>query len=147
MEKFNPQIIPEYLPGVLLLGLKADNLFDLGQAVQSGFAIEAVETLHQTLGVTLSELLKLIDLSESTYHHYRRQKRFLPSEFSLKLYWLARVLEQAEMFFEDKAKAIIWLKTPRAIFRDLTPLQCTSLPDGTAYVVTVLNRLEHGVYL
>ncbi len=147
MKKFNPQITPTYLPGALLLGLKVDNLFDLGQAVQTGLAIQAVETLGQSLGLTLSEILKLINLSESTYHHYRKQQRFLPSEFSVHLYQIARVLEQATMFFEDKTKAIIWLKTPRTIFRDFTPLQCTILPDGAAYVITVLNRLEHGVYL
>jgi putative toxin-antitoxin system antitoxin component (TIGR02293 family) len=147
MNQFSPKIVPSYLPGAALLGLQVDNLFDLGSAVQSGLPTTVVETLREALSLSLSEMNKLIGLSESTYHHYRSKKQPLPSEIATKLYQLARVLNAAENFFEDKDRAVLWLKTPRNLFRNLSPLQCAMLPEGTEYVITTLNRLEHGVYL
>lgn len=134
------------LPGTTLLGLKATTLIELGDAVETGFKTTTLERLSKRLGLTLSEMLKLIGLSASSYHEHVRAGRPIRSTLSGQLYQLACVTEAAEAYFEDPAEAHTWLKTPRATFGGRSPLQFALLPGGPGYVTTILDRLEHGVY-
>ncbi len=146
MQAFIPSREPPTLPGTTLLGLRASNLIELGDAVQSGFKPATVDLLAKHLGLTLSETLALVDLSESTFHSYRRNKRAMSADASANLYRLAQVTEAAERYFESVPKAHAWLQTPRVTFGGKTPLRFSLLPGGAEYVTTVLSRLEHGVY-
>lgn len=146
MQAFTPTRQPPTLPGTTLLGLRASNIIELGDAVRSGFKPATVDLFAKHLGLTLSETLALIDLSESTFHSYRRNKRTISADTSANLYRLAQVTEAAERYFESVPKAHVWLQTPRVTFGSKTPLQFALLPGGTEYVTTVLSRLEHGVY-
>ena len=134
------------LPGTALLGLKASTLIELGDAVETGFKATALERFSKRVGLTLSDTLKLIGLSASSYHEHVRAQRPIRNTLSGQLYQLACVTEAAESYFEQNAEAHTWLKTPRLTFGNRTPLQFALLPGGTEYVTTVLNRLEHGVY-
>ena len=134
------------LPGTTLLGLKASTLLELGDAVESGFKTSALERFSKRVGLTLNDTLKLIGLSASSYHEHQRAQRPIKNTLSGQLYQLACVTEAAEAYFEDPAEAHTWLKTPRTTFGGRTPLHFALLPGGTAYVTTILSRLEHGVY-
>ncbi len=145
-QTFTPNRTVPALPGTSLLGLKAQTLVELGDAVDKGFKATALERFTKHLGLTLSDTLELIRLSESTYHSYRRRGRPLRADDSANLYHLARVTEAAEQYFQSVTDAHQWLMTPRATFGQKTPLQFALLPGGAEYVTTVLSRLEHGVY-
>lgn len=146
MQAFTPTRKPPAYPGTSLLGLKAKTLLELGDAVEHGFKPDAVDRFSKHLNLTLGETLKLVRLSESTFHSYRRNNRALGSDTSANLYRLAQVTEAAEHYFEDRDQARAWLRTPRVTFGQKTPLQFALLPGGADYVTTVLSRLEHGVY-
>ncbi|MFC6619333.1 antitoxin Xre-like helix-turn-helix domain-containing protein [Deinococcus radiophilus] len=143
---FTPTRTAPALPGTSLLGVQATNLIELGDAAQAGFGTQALEGFARHLGLTLGETLALIGLSESTYHSYRRRGRPLSADDSASLYHLARVTEAAEHYFQSVQDAHRWLMTPRQTFGDKTPLQFALLPGGAEYVLTVLGRLERGVY-
>ena len=134
------------LPGTTLLGLKATTLIELGEAVETGFKTTALERFGKRIGLTLSDTLKLIGLSASSYHEHVRAGRPIRNTLSGQLYQLACVTEAAESYFEHDTEAHTWLKAPRATFGGRSPLQFALLPGGTAYVQSILNRLEHGVY-
>ena len=120
---------------------------ELGDAVQNGFEPATVELFAMHLGLTLGETLELIQLSQSTFHSYRRNKRPMNAASSANLYRLAQVTEATERYFESVPKAHAWLQTPRVTFGGKTPLQFALLPSGAECVTTVLSRLEHGVYV
>ncbi|WP_415788009.1 type II RES/Xre toxin-antitoxin system antitoxin [Deinococcus saxicola] len=143
---FTPTRPVPALPGASLLGLNASTLLELGAAVDQGFSPDALERFARRLGFTLAETLSLIQLSESTYHSYRRKGRALSADSSAHLYHLARVTEVAEHYFGSVTDAHHWLVTSRMTFGNKTPLQFALLPGGAEYVNTVLSRLEHGVY-
>lgn len=146
MQAFTPTRQPPTLPGTTLLGLRASNLIELGDAVRSGFKAATVDLFAKHLGLTLGETLALVDLSESTFHSHRRNNRAISADTSANLYRLAQVTEAAERYFESVPKAHMWLQTRRVTFGGKTPLQFALLPSGAEYVTTVLSRLEHGVY-
>jgi putative toxin-antitoxin system antitoxin component (TIGR02293 family) len=138
---------PPTMPGTSLLGLKANSIIELGDAVEEGFKPEVLTRFADHLELSLGEALQLLDIKESTYHLYKRTKRRLNRDDSANLYQLAQVTEAAEAYFEDRRRARTWLQTPRSTFGQKTPLQFALLPGGAEYVTTVLSRLEHGVYL
>ncbi len=144
---FTPTRNAPALPGIALLGLKTKDVFELGKAVEKGFAIATIDRFGKHLQLTLSETLRLLGLSESTYHHYRRNKRNLGMDTSANLYRLAWVTDVAEQYFENTSAAHAWLLLSRETFGNKSPFQFALLPGGSEYVITVLNRLEHGVYV
>jgi len=146
MQAFTPTRQPPTLAGTALLGVRASNLIELGDAVQSGFKPVTLQLFAKHLGLTLGETLSLVQLSESTFHSYRRNKRSMGADTSAHLYLLAKVTEASEQYFESVSKAHAWLQTPRVTFGGKTPLQFALLPSGAEYVTTVLSRLEYGVY-
>lgn len=69
-----------------------------------------------------------------------------PLEHSSRLYRIAKVTEAAEAYFdgnEDAAKR--WLTSPKVGLGGETPLAFASTPEGSDYVVELLERMEHGV--
>jgi putative toxin-antitoxin system antitoxin component (TIGR02293 family) len=146
MRPFTPTRSPPAFPGTSLLGLKARTLLEVGEAVENGFETETVKRLAKHLNLTLEEALELVQLRESTFHSYQRDKKRLRSEVSTNVYQLAQITEAAEQYFENTPRAHAWLRTPRATFGGKSPLQFALLPGGAEYVTTVLSRLEHGVY-
>ena len=146
MQAFTPTRTPTPLLGTALLGLDASSLIELGAAVEQGFDPSAVRRLANRLELSLGAALKLLEVKESTFHLYKRENRRLNRDDSAHLYRLAQVTEAAEAYFESAERARAWLQTPRLSFGNKTPLQFALLPGGTEYVLTVLSRLEHGVY-
>lgn len=143
---FKPTRAAPPLPGVSLLGLNATSLLELGDAVQRGLSTDALERFAAHLGLPVSEVLTLLGLPHSTYFGYKRRGRTFGADTGAQLYRLARVTQVAEQYFESVTLAHAWLQAPRATFAQRTPLQFALLPGGDEYVVTVLGRLEHGVY-
>lgn len=145
MQAFIPTRPAPAPPGVSLLGLKATTILEIGEAVENGFHTSLVKRFASHINASLQDTLKLLDLSESTFHQHQRHKQPLSRSVSINALLLSQITETAEQYFEDKTKAHAWLATPRATFGGKTPLQFSLLLGGVEYVRTVLNRLEHGI--
>lgn len=145
-QTFTPTRPVPTLPGVSLLGLDATSLLELGDAVQGGLSTSALEGFAGHLKLPVSDVLELVDLSPSSYFSYKRRGKAFGAETGARLYHLARVTEAAERYFESVTQAHAWLIEPRTTFGGRSPLQFALLPGGAEYVITVLGRLEHGVY-
>ena len=145
-QTFTPSRPVPPLPGASLLGLKSTSLLELGDAVEGGLPTAALERYAEHLGLPVSGLLELIGLSPSTYFGHKKKGKTLSTETGAQLYHLARVTDAAEHYFEDVSAAHAWLKARRQSLGGRTPLQFALLPAGAEYVITLLGRLEHGVY-
>ena len=125
--------------------VKATQPLELGDAVEAGLPMAALERYTEHLGLPVSGLLELIGLSPSTYFSHRKKGKTLSTETGAQLYHLARVTDAAEHYFEDVPSAHAWPKAQRQSLGGHTPLQFALLPAGVEYVITLLGRLEHGV--
>jgi len=59
---------------------------------------------------------------------------------------LKQVIQQAITVLEDEDHASHWLKTPRSYFNGAMPLSLIITEEGTAEVLDLLGRIEHGVF-
>jgi putative toxin-antitoxin system antitoxin component (TIGR02293 family) len=58
---------------------------------------------------------------------------------------VARVLSRTFDLFEDRAAALVWLKTPEVALDDVTPLSLLDTEVGAQEVLRLLGQLAHGV--
>lgn len=109
-----------------------------------------IEVLSKRLEVPTLVLLKLLNVSESTYHTKKREHRELAEETTRDLLRLARVTHFTEEFYGDElAKAHLWLTRPRASLgspeHPRSPLEFALLPGGEAYITNYLGQMQYGI--
>jgi putative toxin-antitoxin system antitoxin component (TIGR02293 family) len=56
------------------------------------------------------------------------------------------VIARAIEVFGNSEKAASWLDRPNRVLAGATPRSFLSTPEGREKVLTVLGRIEHGVY-
>ncbi|MEX2536572.1 MAG: antitoxin Xre/MbcA/ParS toxin-binding domain-containing protein [Trueperaceae bacterium] len=145
-KRFVPTRRPQPVPGARILGLEIDDDFQVAKRISHGFSTTTVGRLAKELNVTDSRILKLTSIPESTYHSRKRNRRPLSMEESSRVYRIAKTAAAAEAYFEgNKAAARRWLTNPKAALGGETPLEFARTPEGSDYVVKLLERMEHGI--
>jgi putative toxin-antitoxin system antitoxin component (TIGR02293 family) len=91
------------------------------------------------------ELSRALDIPERTLVR-RKKEGVLNCEESGKLLRLARVVERAGEVFEDGSLALDWIKSPNASLGGATPLSMLDTDLGADSVMTILGRIEHGIF-
>lgn len=66
--------------------------------------------------------------------------------FTPHVYQIARAVEAAEAYFDgDIDAAERWLTHPKIALGGASPLEFARTPQGSDYVITLLNRMAHGI--
>lgn len=147
VNRFIPQREPAPLPGAALLGLDLVDDFQVARSINEGLSTVVVSRLAQELGVSESRALSAVAIPESTFHSRKRAGRLLTPEESSRVYRIARATAAARTYFEgDSAAARRWLSNPKEALAGSTPLEFSRTPEGSDYVIRLLQRLEHGVF-
>ena len=133
------------LGGKNVLSGKPRSTLDWVSHIRKGISSKALTSLTQVIGVSQSELATALGIPERTLAR-RKREGVLSSEESSKVVRLARVIERAEIVFEDIAAAIDWLKSSNAALGGVTPLSLLDTDIGTENVMDTLGRIEHGVF-
>jgi putative toxin-antitoxin system antitoxin component (TIGR02293 family) len=144
--KFVPTRTPEPIPGVRVLGLRLDNEFQVARRINAGFSASTIGRLARELDVPDKQVLIVANIPESTFHARKRERKPLSAEASGRVYRIAKATEAAEAYFEgDKTAARRWLTHPKVALGGVTPLEFARTPEGSDYVIKLLERMEHGV--
>lgn len=109
-----------------------------------------IDVLSRRLEVPTVTLLKLLNISESTYHTKKKERSDLAGETARDLLRLARVTQATETVYGDElAKAHLWLSRPRVTLGSAehprSPLEFALLPGGEAYITNYLGQMQHGI--
>lgn len=143
---YSPTRQAQPLPGAKIIGLRGKDEFEVAKSINDGLSTATVGRLARTLGVTEGQILRIVDIPESTYHSRKRRKRPLTADESSRVYRIAKVAASAEEFFEgDNEAARRWLVSPKLALGGKTPLEFARTPEGSDYVVMLLTRMAHGV--
>lgn len=59
---------------------------------------------------------------------------------------LEQVLERATEVLGSRDKALRWIRTPVLGLKSATPISLLNTPEGRDAVLTVLGRIEHGIF-
>jgi putative toxin-antitoxin system antitoxin component (TIGR02293 family) len=119
--------------------------YDLMNLARQGLSKSAMDSLAQLLGLSTKDLVKYLHISERTLQRYNEDKKLSP-ELSDHLIQLARVYARAVEVFEDRDKAVKWLKYPSHALGGVTPISCSDNFSGIELILDELGRIEYGVY-
>jgi putative toxin-antitoxin system antitoxin component (TIGR02293 family) len=134
------------VPGARILGLKLEDELQVAVGIRDGFSTVTIGRLAKELDMPDSHVLALIDLPTSTYHSRKRNHRPLSAEESSRVYRIAKATAAAEDYFEgNKPAARRWLTNPKAALGGEAPLTFACTPEGSDYVIKLLERMEHGI--
>jgi putative toxin-antitoxin system antitoxin component (TIGR02293 family) len=95
--------------------------------------------------IPLATLARVIGLPERTLAR-RKKDRYLRADESARLLRVARVATSAEDVLGAQAKAGRWLQNPNRALGGAMPLDRLDTDLGAEEVVTILDRVEYGVY-
>lgn len=145
-KRYVPRRRPEPVLGARILGLRLTDEFQMAHRVRQGFEPIVVTRLSKSLELPEKEVLMVGDIPQSTFHARKRAGRALSAEHSGRIFRIAKASEAAEAYFEgNKQAAHRWLTSPMFALGGETPLAFASTPEGSDYVVRLLERMSHGV--
>lgn len=132
------------LGGARVLRAAPRNAMEWVAVIRDGLSSAAVDAMGIALRVSQGELAAALAIPPRTLARRKKEGR-LSSEESAKLVRLARVVERAEIVFEDRDAALDWLKSPNAALGGVAPLALMDTDIGAESVLDTLGRIEHGV--
>jgi putative toxin-antitoxin system antitoxin component (TIGR02293 family) len=117
---------------------------DLIELSSKGITKDAVLRLASSLSMSISEMAKLLPVTERTIQRYKRKQRFnrVVSEQVLQI---AEVTVRGVKVFGDRKKFLSWMKLPSPALGNRTPASLLRSRFGTEVVLDELGRIEHGV--
>lgn len=96
-------------------------------------------------GVTQQEVDKLV-APRRTLTHRRANKERLTVDESDRAVRLARVVAQTESVFDNKDKAMRWLRHPMKRFEGRTPIEMLDTDVGSRLVEEALVQIDEGFF-
>ncbi len=105
----------------------------------------ALAAVAKRYRIPLATLARVIGLTERTLAR-RKKERHLRADESDRLLRMARVATSAEDVLGAQAKAGRWLQNPNRVLGGAIPLYLLDTDLGAEEVVTILGRMEHGLY-
>jgi putative toxin-antitoxin system antitoxin component (TIGR02293 family) len=118
---------------------------DMREVLRSGLPLDAFDSLVNTLGISATEIIKVLGMAPRTFARRKDQRGFTPAE-SDRLSRLARVASMAIQVLGSIANARQWLERPNRALGGETPLGLLDTDIGARQVEAVLGRIEHGVF-
>lgn len=128
------------------IGVKARNPLELVERINVGLTYGSFEKLRRAMGLSAGELGEIIQVAPRTLTRRKATGRFRPDE-SDRLLRASRVYgETLDLFEGDPDAAQKWLKSPKGVLKDKTPLELAVTEVGAREVEDLIGRLERGVF-
>lgn len=97
-----------------------------------------------SVGVELKEVFRLIVTSRTLSR--RKEEGFLNAEESDRAMTLCHILSKAFDVFEDRDKALSWLRNEKKFLNGIAPIDVLHINVGASLVEERLNAIEHGMF-
>ncbi len=138
------QQIATLLGGPGVMGRKLTRPLDLVATVRQGLPYRSLETLLDTLHMSIDEFSVRLAIPRRTLARRKDQGRLDVIE-SERLVRLAKILARANMVLGSGEKALRWLEQANRALGGAAPLDLLDTDVGAQEVENVLGRIEHGV--
>jgi len=117
---------------------------DLIELSSKGVTKDTLLSLASSLSMSVSEMAKLLPVTERTIQRYKRKQRF-NQVVSEQVLQIAEVAVRGVKVFGDRGKFLSWMKSPSPALGNRTPASLLRSRFGTEVVFDELGRIEHGV--
>jgi putative toxin-antitoxin system antitoxin component (TIGR02293 family) len=117
----------------------------VARRTREGLPYAALTAVAKRYRIPLATLARVIGLPEHTLARRRKERRLRADE-SDRLLRVARVAMSAEDMLGAQARAGRWLQNPNQALGGAMPLDLLDTDLGADEVMTILGRMEYGVY-
>jgi len=132
--------------GSASLGVRADNLNAIISQIKQGLPYSSFEALYKTVDIPQKKLAEAINVTHRTLSRRKKEHKFQSDE-SERLLRIGRIVDRAIALMEgDVNMAKSWLAQPVPALGGKTPLEYADTEPGAHEVMTLIGRLEHGVF-
>jgi putative toxin-antitoxin system antitoxin component (TIGR02293 family) len=132
---------------VVLLGLDTFDTSELLRVQKKGIPYRALERLQRNSALGMDAVIAVVDIPRRTLARRKRSGRLRPDE-SDRLLRAARLFGRALTLFEgDRDAAADWLTRPQPALGGAVPIALATSDVGAREVETLVDRLEHGVFV
>lgn len=118
--------------------------FDLTEIVEKGLPTDSLSLLREK-GLTFSEMAEFV-ISPRTLKHRKSRGEHLSHEETDRMVRVARIVALAENVFGNRAKALLWLRSPDDRMANRKPLSLLQTETGGRLVESMLWQIDEGVY-
>jgi len=123
--------------------LSPDSLITAG-IIKRGIPSYALKRLIDQGVLSKDEVHQLI-ISERTFRNRLKQKQNLSHDESDHLFRVIRVIEKAVNAFDDRDKAMRWLRKPKKHLDNKKPMDILDTDAGATNITDWLNRIDLGI--
>ena len=137
-------------------GTLARAVFDVGSVgteptrvldqVRDGVSISRLVPVMEALGTNQQEIAELLGTSAKTVARLRKSGGKLDLRASDRTARLVRVFDRAVAVLGDAGRARTWLGESNQALGGSAPLRWLDTDAGTVEVLSLLGRIEHGVF-
>jgi len=118
--------------------------FDLIRLSEKGVTKDLLLRLADYIGLTISQIVKIVPVTERTIQRYGRRQRF-NKVVSEQIIQMTEVVGRGVDVFGSREKFLYWLKSPCPAFGNRNPSSLLSSRFGSELVLDELGRIEHGI--
>jgi putative toxin-antitoxin system antitoxin component (TIGR02293 family) len=138
--------VVELLGGRKALGANLPRTeLDLHPLVVRGLPMRAFDLASRELEVSQQDLDRFLNLKPRTLARRRKEHRLSVVE-SERFLRLVRVVARGEEVLGERASARAWVRRPNRALGSRAPFELLETDVGFQAVMSVLGRIEHGVF-
>ncbi len=117
---------------------------DLVELTRKGLSADVAQAIADKLDISVNELSQFIHVSSRTLKRHKGE--ILDTGLSDRLMTVGRVYARAVEVFKTEERATRWLKSRILALGNARPLDLLDTSAGAGMVISILGRIEHGVY-
>lgn len=117
---------------------------DLAELIEKGFPTDSLAIL-KALGLTFSEVSDLV-IPPRTLKHRKARRENLSQQETDRMVRVTRIVELAERVFQNREKALAWMRTEDERLNSRTPFSMLHTESGGRLVENMLWQIDEGVY-
>jgi putative toxin-antitoxin system antitoxin component (TIGR02293 family) len=142
---YNDRVI-RFLGGKKTLGTSPTSTADFIQVLRAGLPYRSFQVAVESLNLSAADLSRALGLKTRTLARRRSPTGRLNPTESERMFRLARVVARAEEVLGDEAAARGWLQDPNGALGGKRPIDFLDTDVGADAVLTILGRLENGIF-
>ncbi|MDX2188434.1 MAG: antitoxin Xre-like helix-turn-helix domain-containing protein [Bacteroidota bacterium] len=116
------------------------------QMSQTGLPFDTIQKIQERMGFTNKEVSHILHISETSYQRLNKKRAVLDADASEKTIELTELIKKGKDVFGSIDIFRDWLYETNFALGNKKPIDLLSSSIGTRYVMTILNRIEWGIY-
>jgi putative toxin-antitoxin system antitoxin component (TIGR02293 family) len=117
---------------------------DLVELTRKGLSADVAQAIADKLDISITELSQFVHVSPRTLKRHKGE--ILDTNLSDRLMTVGRVYARTVEVFKTEERATRWLKSRILALGNARPLDLLDTSTGANMVISILGRIEHGVY-